>query len=314
MKSLKLHIKTALLASVVALVVLIVALLLISVRVANQFRDEQKQLAELEAGNLAQHLSLFPAQIDQDDLERLTNLVSGSRPDVVSVRVWKFNGGDFTIEAASDDSFSIGEIPDETKNALRKGSASEVVNQPNIKTDESLFRVFAPVVVKKRIDGAVEVVEKLDTVSNVALRYALSLSWIALATVALMTTAFYLLFQSLVYRPLEKLLAAMDTAKAGNLAVEVVEKEKLDEFGLLSNEFNSMMSQINEMTTERGKNRTRFCRKRCAKRLRNFQQKTSSLKPPISTFFAPRGRWAKWNDSPPPDKPPRNLPTKSARR
>ena len=252
MKSLKLHIKTALLASVVALVVLVVALLLISVRVANQFRDEQKQLAELEAGNLAQHLSLFPAQIDQDDLERLTNLVSGSRPDVVTVRVWKFDGTDFVVEAASDDSFALGEIPDETKNALRKGSASEV-NQPQVKTNESLFRVFAPIVVKKRIDGAVEVVEKLDTVSNVALRYALSLSWIALATVVLMTTAFYLLFQSLVYRPLEKLLAAMDTAKAGNLAVEVVEKEKLDEFGLLSNEFNSMMWQINEMTTEREK-------------------------------------------------------------
>ncbi len=253
MKSLKLHIKTALLASAVALVVLIVALLLISVRVANQFRDEQKQLAQLEAENLAEHLSLFPENIDQDDLERLTNLVSGSRPNLVTVRVWKFNGVDFTVEAASDDSFPLSAIPDETKNALRKGSASEVTDQPQIRTDESLFRVFAPVIIKKRVDGAVEVVEKLDTVSNVALRYALNLSWIALATVLLMTAAFYLLFQSLVYRPLEKLLAAMDKAKTGNLAVEVVEKEKLDEFGLLSNEFNSMMSQIREMTAEREK-------------------------------------------------------------
>ena len=71
--------------------------------------------------------------------------------------------------------------------------------------------------------------------------------------ILLMTAAFYLLFQSVVYRPLEKLLAAMDKAKTGNLAVEVVEKEKLDEFGLLSNEFNSMMAQIREMTTEREK-------------------------------------------------------------
>ena len=91
MKSLKLHIKTALLASAVTLVALIVALLLISVRVANQFRDEQKHLAQLEAENLAEHLSLFPEQIGQDDLERLTNLVSGSRPNLVTVRLWKFN-------------------------------------------------------------------------------------------------------------------------------------------------------------------------------------------------------------------------------
>ena len=102
MQSLKLHIKTALLASAVALVALIVALLLISVRVANQFRNEQKQLAQLEAANLAEHLSLFPAQIDQNDLERLTNLISGSRPNLVTVRVWKFNGADFEIEAASE--------------------------------------------------------------------------------------------------------------------------------------------------------------------------------------------------------------------
>ncbi len=253
MKSLKLHIKTALLASAVTLVALIVALLLISVRVANQFRNEQKHLAQLEAANLAEHLSLFPAQIDEEDLERLTNLVSGSRPNLVTVRVWKYDGADFEVKAASDDSSSLEDIPDETKNALRKDLVSEVVNQSTTKIDESLFRIFAPIIVKNRVNGAVEVVEKLDTVSNVALRYALNLSWIAIATILLMTAAFYLLFQSVVYRPLEKLLAAMDKAKTGNLVVEIVEKEKLDEFGLLSNEFNSMMSQIHEMTTERKK-------------------------------------------------------------
>ncbi len=251
MQPLKLHIKTAFLASAVALVVLTVALMLISVSVANQSRDERKQLAQLEAANLAEHLSLFPEQIDQDDLVRLTNLVSGSRPSVVTVRVWKLNGAEFSVEAASDDSLPLGDIPDETKNALRQGLASEIVNQSHSKTDESLFRVFAPVVIRHRVDGAVEVVEKLDTVSNIALRYALNLSWIALVTVLLMTAAFYLLFQSLVYRPLEKLLAAMDKAKTGNLTVEIVNKEKLDEFGLVSNEFNSMMSQIHEMTIER---------------------------------------------------------------
>ena len=253
MKSLKLHIKTALLASVVALVVLVIALLLISVSVANQLRDEQKQLAELEAGNLAEHLSVFPEEINQNNLERLTNLVSGSRPTLVTVRVWKFDGEKFEVEAASDDSLPLGEIPAETREALQNGSASEVINQSQTKMDESLFRVFAPIIIKKRIGGAVEVIEKLDTVSNVALRYALNILWIAAATILLMTAAFYLLFQGVVYRPLEKLLAAMDRAKTGNLAVEVIEKEKLDEFGLLSNEFNIMISQLREMTDEREK-------------------------------------------------------------
>ena len=253
MKAFKLHIKTALLASAVALIALSVALLLISVRVANQAHDEQKQLARLEAENLAEHLSLFPEQISRDDLGRLTNLVSGSRPSLVTVRVWKITAADFEVEAASDDSLPLGDIPDETKKALQKDSLSEVVNPQQPNSDESFYRVFAPVVVKNRVTGTVEVVEKLDTVLNVALGYAFNFLWIAIAVILLMTAAFYLLFQSVVYRPLEKLLAAMDAAKTGNLAVEAVEREKLDEFGLLANEFNSMMTQIHEMTTEREK-------------------------------------------------------------
>lgn len=45
----------------------------------------------------------------------------------------------------------------------------------------------------------------------------------------------------------------MEKAKAGNLSVEVIEKEKIDEFGLLANGFNQMIGQIREMTAEREK-------------------------------------------------------------
>lgn len=251
MKPLKLHLKTALLASSVALVVLFVALLLVSARVASQVQDEQKRLAQLEADNLAEHLSLFPEQIDENDLKRLTNLVSGSRPNSVTVRIWRMNDGNFVEETASDDSLPAEDIPPETQNALRTNAASEIINRRPLEAGDSFIRVFAPVLVKNKIDRAVEVVEKLDTVSSVAFRYLLSLSWIALAMILLMTTAFYLLFQNLVYRPLEKLLSAIDKAKTGNLAVEIAGKEKIDEFGILSNNFNSMIGQIREMTDER---------------------------------------------------------------
>jgi two-component system, NtrC family, sensor kinase len=253
MKPFKLHLKTALLASAVALVALTVALLLISARVANQFRNEQKQLAQLQAENLAEHLSLFPAQTDENDLKQLTNLVSGSRPNLVTVRVWRSDGTNFVEQAAADDSLPVEEIPSETQNALRKGSASQIINRLETTENDPSFRVFAPVIIKNRVEGAVEIVERLDTISSIALGYLLNLSWIALATILLMTVAFYLLFQSLVYRPLEKLLSAMDRAKAGDLSVEVTGKEKIDEFGLLSNNFNEMLRQIREMTGEREK-------------------------------------------------------------
>ena len=251
MKSLNLHIKTALLASAVAIVILTVALLLISARVANQVRDEQKHLAQLQADNLAEHLSLFPLQIDEGDLERLTNLVSGSRPNLVTVRVWKLQGTDFVEETASENSLPTEEIPAETKKALFNGSASQIVNRQSADENESLFRVFAPVKIKNKLDGAVEVVERLDTVSSIALRYILNLLWIAFVTILLMTLAFYLLFQNVVYQPLEKLLSAMEKAKAGNLSAEIAGKERNDEFGVLSNGFNEMIGQIREMTGER---------------------------------------------------------------
>ncbi len=275
MQPLKLHLKTALLASAVALIALMVALLLISARVANQVRDEQKQLAQLQADNLAEHLSLFPAQIDKDNLERLANLVSGSRPNLVTVRVWKFDGANFVEETAAADSLPAEEIPAETATALRNGSASQIINRQQTDEQDSLFRVFAPIVIKNQVSGAVEVVERLDTVSTTAFGYLLNLSWIAIATILLMTAAFYLLFQKIVYRPLEKLLSAMDKAKAGNLSVKV-EKRQVDEFGLLSNGFNEMIGQIREMTTERER-QNEILHERVREATAELQQKNEQL-------------------------------------
>jgi signal transduction histidine kinase len=253
MSPLKLHIKTALIASAVALIALFVALLLISASVANQVQNEQKQLARLQADNLAEHLSLFPQEFDRNDLKRLANFVKSSRPNLVTVRIWRFNGFGFVEDVAADGSLPIENIPAETKNALVNGSTSEIVNLQQSDKDNSIFRVFSPIVIQNRIDGAIEIEQKLDTVSIIAFRYIANLSWIAFAMIFLMTLAFYLLFQNLVYHPLEKLLSAMEKAKEGNLSVEVIEKEKVDEFGLLTNGFNSMMEQIREMTNEREK-------------------------------------------------------------
>lgn len=249
---LKLHIKTALLASAVAIAVLLVALLVVSVSIVSRVREEQKQLAQLEAENLAENLSSFHEQINAGDKQQLTNFVSGSRPDLVSVRIWKYDGQKFSQEAASDDSLPTDGIPPETQAALVKGSASQIINEQKA-TSDSLLRVFVPVVVGGKFDGAVEVVESLDTVYSIASRYLVNLSWIAAATIILMMTAFYLLFQSVVYQPLDKLLTAMEAAETGNLAVELDEKNKPDELGLLAEGFNSMMSQIREMTFERAR-------------------------------------------------------------
>ena len=248
MKFFPLHIKTALLASCVSFVVLIVGLIVISANIAKQIQAEQKELAALQAENLAEQLSAAQNQFDAQGLQNLANILSGSRPNNVTVRVWSFEDGKFVEKVASDDSLPVEELNGEVQDALQKGVGSSATNIfPN--KDDSFFRVFSPIIRNKQITGAVEAVEKLDTISSITLRYIASLSWITLLTVVFMSAAFYLLFQRLVYQPLGKLLSAMDEAKNGNLAAAVAEKK--DEFGLLANGFNSMMAQIREMTGER---------------------------------------------------------------
>jgi two-component system NtrC family sensor kinase len=276
MSSLKLHIKTALIASAVALVLLIVSFLVISANIASQIQSEQKELATLQAKNLAENLSLSPEQINPDDLQQLTNLVSGSLTSLVTVRVWKLENNEFVEQGASDDSLPSEIIPAETQDALRSGIDSQKINSQNTGSGDSLFRIFAPIVIKNKVFGAVEVVEKLDTVSTIAFRYAANLIWIALATILLMTGAFYLLFQNLVYEPLEKLLSAMEKAKTGNLSAEISEKIKQDEFGQLSNNFNSMMSQIREMSSERER-QTEILQEKVSEATAELKQKNEQL-------------------------------------
>ena len=155
------------------------------------------------------------------------------------------------MTTASDGSVDLEDIPMETQLSLKGGRASQYIAVSKNTGDDSIYRVFAPIVAGNRVSGAVEVVERLDTVSNIALQYLASLSWIAIVTILLMLTAFYLLFQSMVYKPLDKLLTAMEKAKSGNFEVAVLENEKPDEFGKLTNNFNSMMAQISEMSEER---------------------------------------------------------------
>lgn len=245
---LPLHIKTALLASLVSLAVLVIGLIVITTNIARQIQDEQKQLTALQAENLAEQFSALPNNPDAETLQNLTNIVSGSRPNLLTVRVWNFENGEFTENAASDDSLPLEELSDDIKTALKSGARSS-----NVKVlkndDDSYFRVFSPIFRNREITGAVEAVEKLDTISSISLRYISNLSWIALATVFFMSAAFYLLFQKLVYQPLETLLLAMERAQKGDLEVAVTAQK--DEFGTLGARFNAMMSQIRQMTAER---------------------------------------------------------------
>ena len=249
MRPLKLQTKTALLASAVTLAVLAVLLVLVSVRFAERVREEQKQLAQLQADNLAEHISEMPPPRDPAQVARLATLVHGSRPDAVTVRVWERTGGLFQQVAASAESRQAEEIPEEVKAALRSGLETRTIEaRPD--ADDSLYRVFAPVIEGGRVSGAVEVIEKLDGAPAIALDYGRGAFWLAPLAVAAITAGVFLLFRHFVHRPVGRLLGAMGRVRAGDLSAEAAESAP-DEIGALTREFNRMLTRLREMTAER---------------------------------------------------------------
>ncbi|PYS84509.1 MAG: hypothetical protein DMF67_04710 [Acidobacteria bacterium] len=251
MRPLKLHTKTTLLASAITLAVLGVVLALVSVRFAQRVRDQQKELAQLQADNLAQHISEMPAPRDPAQLARVATLVHGSRPDALTVRVWERVGGVFQEVAASAENRQAEEIPDDVKAALRSGLATKVVEARPEGADDSLYRVFAPVWEEGRVSGAVEVIEKLDSAPSIAWDYGRGALWLAPLAVLLITLGIFLLFRHFVYQPVERLLGAMERVRGGDLQAQAPEVARADEMGRLTRGFNRMLTRLREMTAER---------------------------------------------------------------
>jgi len=194
------------------------------------------------------------------------------------VRVWERAGGVFVERVAAAGSEPAEEIPEETKTALRSGLTSRVVTEQRSEAGNTLYRVFAPIQRpgdRGRVSGAVEVAERLDNIPSIAVRYARQAAWIALAAVALTTLSTYLLFRRLVYAPIERLLGVIARAKAGELEAQAPPRPP-DELGRLSQEFNSLLSQVREMTGERER-RQALLRERVREATAQLQQRNEQL-------------------------------------
>ena len=275
MRPLKLHTKTTLLASAITVAVLIAALLTISARVVDLVRDEQKALAEWQAISLAELISNLPSPRDQQDIVNAAALVRSSRPNVIGVRIWERAGGLFIERITAMGSGLEEDIPEETKTALRSGLTSKVVTEQRPEAKNTNYRVFAPIKEQGRVSGAVEVIERLDNIPSIAVRYTQQAAWIALLAVLLITFSTYLLFRHLVYTPIERLLGVIARAKAGELEAQAPPRPP-DEIGRLSQEFNSLLSQVREMTGERER-RQAILRERVREATAQLQQRNEQL-------------------------------------
>jgi two-component system, NtrC family, sensor kinase len=169
---------------------LIAALAVTSAAIANIERTDDQTLAEIQARDLAQHISDMGSR-DSETLTRAANLIKGTRPNIMSVRVWKLSQGDFIEEAAASGSAPATPIPEAAKNLLR-GSPG-----PTHVSDQSLYRAFAVTFEKGRPSGAVEIVQRFDSIRAVALRYLKNVIWMFLIVIALIMLGTYYLFRQL---------------------------------------------------------------------------------------------------------------------
>ena len=244
---LKLHIKTSLLASLITVLMFVVALTFVSVRIASLIQEKEMDLARTQALQFAEHIENLTSR-NNDALQEATNVVDSTQPALSSVRVWKNGANNFSELIASDASEDVQAISSENEAVLRSGKPVESIFENRGK---ETFRAFAPLKSKTgKVFGAVEIAQDLDRPWTIAAGYAQSEIWVALVTVLLIMTAIYLLFRYLVYRPLKMLLDAMAQAEAGNLDVHAP-VYSADELGQVADKFNMMVSSLGEATKER---------------------------------------------------------------
>ena len=196
MRTFKLHTKTTLLSSVLIVAMLLAALVVTSAAIANIERTDDQALAEIQARDLAQHISDMGSR-DPESLTRAANLIKGSRPNVISVRIWQLSQGEFVEKTAASGSAPAAPIPENTKNALRRGSGPTIVKEIPSDSNQSLYRAFAIIFENGRPGGAVEIVQRFDSIWAVAFRYLKSVIWMSLIAIALILVGTYFLFRQL---------------------------------------------------------------------------------------------------------------------
>ena len=185
----RLRAKTTLLSSLLTVTMLLAALAATSAAIANIERTDDQRLAEVQARDLAQHISDMSSH-DPESLTRAANLIKGSRPNILSVRIWQLTNGDFVEQAAANGSTPATNIPDDIKTGLRRGST-----RFTSASNQSPYRAFATIFDHSRPSGAVEIVQRFDSIGAVAFRYLKNVIWLSLIAIALIMVGTYFLFR-----------------------------------------------------------------------------------------------------------------------
>src|SRR6185369_4540557 len=194
MRTFKLHAKTTLLSSVVTVAMLIAALAVTSAAIANIERTDDLKVAKTQALALAEHIA--DTHSSDPETTRAANFVKGSRQNVTSVRIWHFSQQDFVETAEANGSAPPMPIPDDIKSKLLRGTGRTADDIPAT-SSQSLYSVYASIYDNGHASGAVEIVQRFDSIGTVAFRYLKSVIWMFLVAIGLILVGTYFFFRQL---------------------------------------------------------------------------------------------------------------------
>jgi two-component system NtrC family sensor kinase len=194
MDAMKLQTKTTVVSATIIVAMLVGTLVLTSVAIANIERTDDQTLAEIQARDLAQRISDIGRPGDTETLARAASLIKGSRPSIVTVRIWELSKGEFVEKASAAGNVTTPSIPEDTKDALRAGHGPTVLSSDS---NHSLYRVFAVTFDNGQPSGGVEIVQRFDSIWTVVVRYLKSVVWMSLIAIALIVVGTYFLLRQL---------------------------------------------------------------------------------------------------------------------
>lgn len=245
---LPLHIKTTLLTSVAIVVIVFAAALIFSSVVLNSVHDDQKEYTEAQAENLAEKIAAYTYRNDSERLISIIQIFDSARVNKDStkgIRYWEAIGPVFAKRIETGNSRLSEDLSEQMTAAL--------LTRREIKAEDAslgTYRVIVPVITSGRVVGAVEFTEELDGLSDIFGRYWKPGLVLIILFVLISTLTIYFLTNSFVYRPLEKIVAAMQRVEKGDLTARVSVTGE-DEFGVLGKELNSMLDNVEDLTKER---------------------------------------------------------------
>jgi signal transduction histidine kinase len=180
--------------------------------------------------------------------------IQEARPDISHITIFSRSPGNEWLLAVPDEEPPITHLGRQEATNLGRG---RTLVESHGGRDEHLWKVTTPIRTGKQIIGALQLVLSWETAQQDEARERRQTLLMLAATVILVSSALAIFVQGGVYRPIRRLVLAMQQAQTGSLDVEV-RPRGYDELAQLTRHFNQMLLTIRQNSAEKEELLTRI--------------------------------------------------------